>query len=391
MKPSSYLLAYFAPFCLLPVFSHAQTLQNYVRNPSFEQYKTIPTDLGALNLATFNNSATQATADYFHARCQNPEVDVPRNKMGNTAARTGNAYAGFYAYTSRYTKQNFREYIQLELKQRLSPNETYCIKAHVYLAQSSNRALPHLGAVLSRYPFNKEHQTVLEVPTATPQPLAKTDKRALTDRQWVEISTTYKATGGEQFLLIGNFDWDRDTKVTGAAEIDSFRNPNVDFAYYFVDDVCVSSLRYNFACNCGSFDFELTQSRERLVIDAGMTPKTYEVGQPQIFQDILFEKNKAIILETSHKVLDEVALILQKNPTYEIEISGHTSDKGNAEDNHFLSKRRAKSVQDYLVASGIAEKRLAYKGFGQARPIALNDSPEGRDKNERVQILLIKK
>lgn len=373
----------------LATISQAQTLQNMVRNPSFEQYKQIPTDLGAINQATFTNSPTDATPDYFHKRCQTVDADVPKNKMGITEARSGTAYAGIYVYTNRYTKSNFREYLQLELKQNLNKDELYCIKAYVYLAQSSNRALPALAMTASRFGLQKNHQTVLE--QVDTEIMHRPDKKSLTDRAWMEISCTYKAVGGEKFISIGNFSLDKDTKITGAIEIDSFRNPNVDFAYYFVDDVCVTSLKYNKTCNCGSFEFGATQSREVIVFDATLKDKTYEIGRPLILENVRFDKNKAILQETSFAALDEVIIIMKKNPTYTVEISGHTSDKGDAEENHFLSKRRAKSVVDYLVASGIDEKRLTYRGYGQSRPIALNDTDENRRKNERVQLLLLSK
>jgi OmpA-OmpF porin, OOP family len=369
--------------------TQAQTLQNMVRNPSFEQYKQIPNDLGAINQATFVNSPTDASPDYFHKRCQSIDVDVPRNKMGIAEARSGTAYAGIYVYTNRYTKSNFREYLQLELKQNLNKDELYCVKAHVYLAQSSNRALPALAMTASRFGLQKNHQSILE--QVDVEIMHRPDKKVLTDRSWVEISCTYKAVGGEKFIAIGNFSLDKDTKITGAIEIDSFRNPNVDFAYYYVDDVCVTSLKYNKTCNCGSFEFGATQSREVIVLDATLKEKTYEVGRALILENVRFDKNKAILQESSFAALDEVVIILKKNPTYNIEISGHTSDKGDAEENHFLSKRRAKSVVDYLIASGINEKRLSYKGFGQSRPVALNDTEENRRKNERVQLLLISK
>lgn len=366
---------------------YAQTLQNYVRNPSFEQYKDVPKDLGALPLSSFHTSPTTATGDYFHKRAKNTDVGLPRNKMGVAPPRTGSAYVGIYAYTNRYTRRDFREYVQLELKQQLNPNELYCIKAHVYLSQSSNRAIGALGVSASRFPFVKDHQTVLETDFVY---MLREDKKPLSDRQWVEISATYKAVGGEKYIILGNFNFDKDTKVTGAVEIDSFRNPNVDFAYYFIDDVCVTGLKYNTTCDCGSFDYQLTQSRERIVIDMTLTPKTYKLGEPTILQGVKFERNKAIFLPSSHRALDEVVEIMKRNATYEIEISGHTDDRGDAQEDHFLSKRRAKAVYDYLVASGIAENRLAYRGYGQSRPIALNDSPENRERNERIQLLLTK-
>ncbi len=374
-------------FCLVLAFSDlsAQPLQNMVRNPSFEQYKDLPEDLGAIKQASFHSAATAAEGDYFHKRSKNLDVATPRSKMGRAMPRTGDAYAGFYAYTNRYVKRDFREYVQMQLKQPLLKGHEYCIRAHVYLTESSNRGLMGLGFSAQKGAIQQTHQTYLQTPFIW---LLRQDKKPLIDRQWVEVSTIYKAQGGETHIIIGNFQSDKDTKITGAVEVDSFRNPNVDFAYYFLDDVCMTDLTFNFSCDCGTYDFIQTSQREKIVMDVRLKPVVYDLGQPTIMDGVEFEKGKAILLASSHYSLDELALYLNKNPHLSIEISGHTSDKGDAEENHFLSKRRAQSVYDYLRASGIAQERMTYRGYGQARPIVLNDSAENRARNERIQIIL---
>jgi len=381
-------LGFWAAFWLATCQTQAQGLQNMVRNPSFEQYKNLPEDLGQIKQASFHGGGNQAEGDYYHRRAKNKDVATPRNKMGRAEPRTGDAYAGFYAYTNRYVKREFREYIQLQLKQPLLKDHEYCVRAHVYLSESSNRGLAGLGLSTSRYAMAKDNQTVLELPYVW---LLKQDKKPIVDRKWVEVSTIYKAQGGETHIIIGNFQWDKDTKVTGAIEVDSFRNPNVDFAYYFLDDVCVTDLKFNFSCDCGNYDYIASRQYETIVIDTRIVPKTYALNAPTVLENVRFERDKATILPASHTSLDELVLILKKNPTYVLEISGHTSDKGDARENHFLSQRRAKAVCDYLIASGISDKRLTYRGYGQARPIALNNSAENRAKNERIQVLLTNK
>lgn len=391
MYKSSFLKSCTLFFCLAVAAMHtaqAQALQNLVKNPSFEQYRNLPEDLGQIKEASFHAGANRAEGDYYHKRAKNKDVATPRNKMGRVSPRTGDAYVGFYAYTNRYTKRDFREYVQMQLKQPMQKDHEYCVRAHIYLAESSNRGVAGLGLSTARYAQQKEHQTVIEEPFVW---LLKQDKKPLLDRNWVEVSTIYKATGGETHIIIGNFQWDKDTKVTGAIEIDSFRNPHVDFAYYFLDDVCVTDLKFNFACDCGTYDYIASRTAETIVVDMQLKAKKFELNEAQILENVAFEKEKATIMPSSQRALDELALILEKNPTYVIEVSGHTSDRGNAEENHFLSKRRAKAVCDYLISSGIDEKRLTYRGYGQARPVALNNTPENRAKNERIQILLMSK
>ena len=82
-------------------------------------------------------------------------------------------------------------------------------------------------------------------------------------------------------------------------------------------------------------------------------------------------------------------MLLQKKKDWKLLLSGHTDDVGNAQDNLILSKNRAKSVQEYLVNKGVQINRIKTEYYGQAKPIANNNTPEGRRKNRRVEIILL--
>jgi len=81
---------------------------------------------------------------------------------------------------------------------------------------------------------------------------------------------------------------------------------------------------------------------------------------------------------------------LQKNPDMHIRIEGHTDNIGSMEYNIDLSQKRAQAVKDYLVGKGIDESRVSTVGFGYERPIAPNDTEEGRSLNRRAEIVPIK-
>lgn len=103
--------------------------------------------------------------------------------------------------------------------------------------------------------------------------------------------------------------------------------------------------------------------------------------------NILFATGSFKLLRQSYKSLNEVVQILKDNPTYKLEIDGHTDNTGKQEKNQVLSENRAKSVADYLKTKGIAEEaRLVSTGFGQDKPIADNKKATGRAKNRRVEI-----
>lgn len=105
----------------------------------------------------------------------------------------------------------------------------------------------------------------------------------------------------------------------------------------------------------------------------------------QELKGIQFETNKDVILNVSKTILNKAIAFLKANPSYNLEIDGHTDSKGKAFFNLELSQKRANAVARYLVNHGIDAKRLSLSGFGQTLPIADNKTPDGRAKNRRVE------
>jgi outer membrane protein OmpA-like peptidoglycan-associated protein len=104
--------------------------------------------------------------------------------------------------------------------------------------------------------------------------------------------------------------------------------------------------------------------------------------------DILFDIGKSDIKPESAESLKQITSYLNDNPAVKIIIAGHTDNTGTLEGNMTLSKARAESIKNYLVANGkIAASRLVSVGVGQACPVSTNDSEEGRKLNRRVEIV----
>jgi outer membrane protein OmpA-like peptidoglycan-associated protein len=103
----------------------------------------------------------------------------------------------------------------------------------------------------------------------------------------------------------------------------------------------------------------------------------------------LFPSNKATLLPAANAKLDQIATVLQQQPDKKILIEGHTDSTGSAALNAELSKARAEAVASYLSSRGIARENLTTEGIGPNRPIASNDSPEGRATNRRVEITVL--
>jgi len=102
-------------------------------------------------------------------------------------------------------------------------------------------------------------------------------------------------------------------------------------------------------------------------------------------QGIQFESGKDVIKKSSNSILNEVVTVMKENPSYNLEINGHTDSKGAASMNLDLSQRRAEAVMNYLTKQGVEASRLKATGYGQTIPVANNSTAEGRARNRRVE------
>jgi outer membrane protein OmpA-like peptidoglycan-associated protein len=107
------------------------------------------------------------------------------------------------------------------------------------------------------------------------------------------------------------------------------------------------------------------------------------------FSNLEFETGKDVIKTTSLDELTALAELLTKKPNWKLKMSGHTDNQGVAKANLDLSKRRAAAVKKFLASKGIADTRLISEGFGQTKPVADNKTPEGRQRNRRVEMKVI--
>jgi outer membrane protein OmpA-like peptidoglycan-associated protein len=104
--------------------------------------------------------------------------------------------------------------------------------------------------------------------------------------------------------------------------------------------------------------------------------------------NITFGSGSADLNPSFFGVLDSVALVLKEYNKTRVDVSGHTDSTGSAQKNQALSEQRANTVAQYLRTKGVADQRLAVAGYGPTRPVAGNDSPDGRQRNRRVEISL---
>jgi OmpA-OmpF porin, OOP family len=112
----------------------------------------------------------------------------------------------------------------------------------------------------------------------------------------------------------------------------------------------------------------------------------------QLWQPVFFDFDKDTIKSMSHSLLDDVARVLRTQPELgRIRIDGHTDDVGGDDYNLDLSRRRARSVYNYMVEHGVTASRLTFAGYGKACPVTSNQMEEGRAVNRRVDFILIER
>jgi outer membrane protein OmpA-like peptidoglycan-associated protein len=204
------------------------------------------------------------------------------------------------------------------------------------------------------------------------------------DFRWFEVRGFYKADGGEKYITIGNF---APVIKKDMLRMNRFR---VGFkeSYYFVDEISLVKAR--------QFEEKITEERvgptfEEMMEDSTLAVKSdIKVGETVTLNNIFFENGKFYLLPESYSELNKLSRYLIKNPTIEIRINGYSDNVGLRFKNQKMSELRAREVFEYLIKKGVQNK-MYFKGYGSSKPVADNETPEGRAKNRRVEFEIIKK
>ena len=108
-----------------------------------------------------------------------------------------------------------------------------------------------------------------------------------------------------------------------------------------------------------------------------------------VLGDFSFESGSARLTEESAETLDALATVLRANPTVEIALEGHTDSTGDAAANQVLSAARASAIEDGFVQAGVPRERITAAGYGPHRPVASNDTEDGRARNRRTEVVVV--
>ena len=135
---------------------------------------------------------------------------------------------------------------------------------------------------------------------------------------------------------------------------------------------------------------QAAQQREKLRQQLSQVLQTRETAQGLVanMPDVLFDFNKSTLKPSAKERLAKVAGIILAYPDLQLKIDGYTDSVGSEQYNQQLSDERAAAVRDYLISQGVSANNVIAQGFGKNDPIASNASPEGRQQNRRVEMLV---
>lgn len=140
-----------------------------------------------------------------------------------------------------------------------------------------------------------------------------------------------------------------------------------------------------------SDNFSLKQKPSETTYQKDIPLQPIELDASVVLRNIFFDVNKFELKNESLAELDRLVQLLTDNPSVKILIEGHTDNVGSAADNATLSQNRAKAVTSYLAGKGINPSRLQAKGLGATKPIADNNTEEGRAQNRRTELKIVGK
>ncbi|MBP1688640.1 MAG: hypothetical protein H6Q33_4783, partial [Deltaproteobacteria bacterium] len=122
------------------------------------------------------------------------------------------------------------------------------------------------------------------------------------------------------------------------------------------------------------------------VAQAAPPPPPPPAKKKIVLRSVHFDFDKATLKSEAKPILDEAVQVLKQEGSVDIVVEGHTDSVGTDQYNLGLSRRRAETVRTYLVEHGVARSRITAEGLGESKPVASNDTADGRAQNRRVEL-----
>jgi OmpA-OmpF porin, OOP family len=341
-------------FLLLILFYATINGQNLVPNSSFENLNDTIDKFTNSNFH-FNIKIKNWTA----VNSATPDVLTPdfyERFITPSKAHSGANMAGIGSEIDVWRKKNFwGEYLGVKLKEDLVPKRTYYVEYWIRRAECINPRRNKDENMNSNFGvlFYLDTLLITDGRMIHAKPQVKADSSiVITSSAWVKVSGYFTPESRYNKICLGQF-----------CQTDDM--PLIMNGYYQIDDVLIEELS------------DFSAFNKMVVLPKGtiipLNQVQFETGTTEL-------SNKK-----SRTQLTELIAYLTNNPSIKIRVNGHTDFVGTKEANLKLSNDRAEFIANYLIQNGIANERIAWKGFGDESPIDNNATKQGRARNRRVE------
>ncbi|MFT6244719.1 MAG: outer membrane protein OmpA-like peptidoglycan-associated protein [Salibacteraceae bacterium] len=357
-------------FVALSFFASSQDSENLVANPSFESTDKKVKRLGSIANATGWTSPTGVRADLF-VSSKVLDVNVPENIYGSEVAKEGVNYAGIVSYS--YGNKVPRSYIMSKMDAPMKKGMTYCVKFNVSLSEASKYASNNIGALFLKKPKGTDAKLpIIDEPSLLH---FNNGMKIMNARyNWTEVCGTFVSTGGEKYIMLGNFLSDDETKYERMKKSKDVKVKEVIAAYYYIDDVSVQLLDSDKGerCECAAEEagdsYSTTIYQKVFQMTEEMTVSD-QIEEHQVF--FAFGRDK--MNSEGKESLDFIIEQLKANPEMKLQINAHNNameDEVGMENDFYadMDGKRLGSVIEYLIAGGIDEGILIATQKGSDSP-----------------------
>lgn len=369
--------------------------ENLIPNPIFKDVSKKVKSEGQIDLAAPWISPTLAPADLYVSDTKNSLIGVPDNGYGEEKAMEGDNYAGFVAYG--YKGKESRSYLQAKLTSKLEAGKEYCVTFHVSLADLSKYATNYLGAYISKdaVSANNTDPMLFEA-----QIVSK--KLTVYEKQfyWVPVCGKFKASGGEEYVTIGNFTPDEKLNLSKVKRPRGFTSPQTYDAYYYIDNISLVEIGEKDKCDCDAVpglenaetvsrnfnsDSKSSTNKTKIINSYGTasgsnnTSNLIDENTKELI--VSFDPKSFSIIGDATKMLDNLVIMLKNEPTTKVLVEGYFD--ASEKEIEKLDAKRVMSVYKYIVSKGIKADLIKRSMEGQG-------TSEDLLKNSIVKITLLK-
>ena len=356
---------------------------NMIENGSFEQLDGKLKRLGYFEIAKGWKSPTNKKADLFSETVPGSPISVPRNDRGDQGALNGQNYAGLMWWS--YMNKEPRTYMMAKLKKTLKKDQKYCVRYFTTLSDLSKYSADQHGAYFSKVLVKKDDESSL---TYTPQVPTLRTKMYDDLFSWQGVCGVYDAKGDEQYLLLGNMTAQEKTNTAKVKRPRGETRPQMNNAYYYIDDVAVFPIKLMSECKCEQID---KASSEFIFGRKGQANKNLKPVQQIDAATIYFKRfNKQLDGSMDAQIADLIDL-MKANADVRIRLVGHTdaieADRVRMRpDLTDLDKERGEGLKSAFVEAGIDATRISVAGQKAESPADGGDDEVALSKNRRVEI-----